>query len=122
VRCWLARRAVHPDLRLWGDARRCVNPERLNLHLRERPSSARTQGGVSRVAYRIRPAGRAYVMGPMRVAKLDVQMSAETSSSGGAGSARNLADHVRLHIDSVPEGGNYDGTLVRWARSRSRKR
>ena len=92
-----------------------INPERLNLHLRELAEFGKNpQGGVSRVAYtEFDKQGRAYVMGLMRAARLDVQIDAAGNIIGRrAGSARNLKPIMfGSHIDSVPEGGNYDGTL-----------
>ena len=72
------------------------------------------QGGVSRVAYSDADvAGRRYVMGLMGDAKLDVHVDAAGNMIGKrAGSAANLAPILfGSHIDSVPEGGNYDGDV-----------
>ena len=72
------------------------------------------QGGVSRVAYSdADKQGREYVLGVMRAAKLDVTIDAAGNLIGRrAGSAGGLAPLlIGSHIDSVPEGGNYDGVV-----------
>jgi N-carbamoyl-L-amino-acid hydrolase len=75
---------------------------------------ANPQGGVSRVAYS--PAdveGRAFTMEMMRAAKLEVRVDPVGNILGRrpgllAGAAPIL---FGSHIDSVPEGGNYDGDV-----------
>jgi N-carbamoyl-L-amino-acid hydrolase len=72
------------------------------------------QGGVSRVAYSdADKQGREYVLGLMRAAKLDVSVDAAGNLIGRrAGSAAGLAPLlIGSHIDTVPEGGNYDGVV-----------
>ncbi|HSE17003.1 MAG TPA: M20 family metallo-hydrolase [Pyrinomonadaceae bacterium] len=72
------------------------------------------QGGVSRVAYSdADKQGREYVLGLMRGAKLDVTIDAAGNLIGRRpGSAAGLAPLlIGSHIDSVPEGGNYDGVV-----------
>src|SRR5712691_9310360 len=72
------------------------------------------QGGVSRVAYSDADRqGREYVLGLMRAAKLDTSIDAAGNIIGRRrGSANNLAPLlIGSHIDSVPEGGNYDGVV-----------
>ena len=72
------------------------------------------QGGVSRVAYSDADRqGREYVLGLMRVAKLDTSIDAAGNIIvRRPGSANNLAPLlIGSHIDSVPEGGNYDGVV-----------
>jgi len=72
------------------------------------------QGGVSRVAYNEADRqGREYVMGLMRAAKLDVSIDAAGNILGRrAGRAANLPSQLfGSHIDTVPEGGNYDGVV-----------
>jgi beta-ureidopropionase / N-carbamoyl-L-amino-acid hydrolase len=92
-----------------------INADRLNLHLRELAEFGKNpQGGVSRVAYtEFDKQGRTYVMGLLRAAKLDVQIDLAGNIIGRRpGSVRNLKPIMfGSHIDSVPEGGNYDGTL-----------
>jgi len=72
------------------------------------------QGGVSRVAYSdADKQGREYVLGLMRAAKLDVTIDAAGNLIGRrTGSAGGLLPLlIGSHIDSVPEGGNYDGVV-----------
>jgi N-carbamoyl-L-amino-acid hydrolase len=72
------------------------------------------QGGVSRVAYSdADKQGREYVLGLMRAAKLDVSVDAAGNLIGRrAGSANGLLPLlIGSHVDSVPEGGNYDGVV-----------
>jgi len=72
------------------------------------------QGGVSRIAYSdADKQGREYVLGLMRAAKLDVTIDAAGNLIGRrAGSAAGLMPLLMgSHIDSVPEGGNYDGVV-----------
>jgi N-carbamoyl-L-amino-acid hydrolase len=72
------------------------------------------QGGVSRVAYSdADKQGREYVLGLMRAAKLDVTIDAAGNLIGRrAGTATGLRPLlIGSHIDSVPEGGNYDGVV-----------
>src|SRR5256886_14930057 len=92
-----------------------VNGARLNQHLKELSEFGKNpQGGVSRVAYsEADRQGREYVMGLMRAAKLDVSIDAAGNLIGKrAGSDPNLKPILfGSHIDSVPEGGNYDGDV-----------
>jgi N-carbamoyl-L-amino-acid hydrolase len=92
-----------------------VNGARLNAHLAALAEFGKNQqGGVSRVAYSDADvAGRKYVMGLMRDAKLDVTVDAAGNIIGKrAGSATGLRPILfGSHIDSVPEGGNYDGDV-----------
>ena len=72
------------------------------------------QGGVSRVAYSdADKQGREYVLGLLRDAKLDVKIDAAGNLIGRRrGSANGLAPLlIGSHIDTVPEGGNYDGVV-----------
>ena len=72
------------------------------------------QGGVSRVAYtEADRAGREYVMGLMREAGLAVSIDFAGNLVGTrAGTDATLKPIVMgSHIDSVPEGGNYDGDV-----------
>jgi N-carbamoyl-L-amino-acid hydrolase len=72
------------------------------------------QGGVSRVAYsEADKQGREYVLGLMRAAKLDVTVDAAGNLIGRrAWKATGLRPLlIGSHIDSVPEGGNYDGVV-----------
>lgn len=72
------------------------------------------QGGVSRVAYSdADKQGREYVLGLMREAKLETSIDAAGNLIGRrAGSAAGLKPLlIGSHIDTVPEGGNYDGVV-----------
>ncbi|HEY0764865.1 MAG TPA: M20 family metallo-hydrolase [Pyrinomonadaceae bacterium] len=72
------------------------------------------QGGASRVAYSdADKLGREYVLGLLRDAKLDVKIDAAGNLIGRrAGSASNLKPLlIGSHVDTVPEGGNYDGVV-----------
>jgi len=72
------------------------------------------QGGASRVAYSdADKQGREYVLGLLRNAKLDVVIDAAGNLVGRrAGIAGNLKPFlIGSHIDTVPEGGNYDGVV-----------
>jgi len=92
-----------------------VNATRLNAHLKELAAfGANPQGGVSRVAYSdFDRQGRAYVMPLMRAAQLDVRVDMAGNIWGRrAGQSAELTPIVfGSHIDSVPDGGNYDGTV-----------
>ncbi|HEY6047059.1 MAG TPA: M20 family metallo-hydrolase, partial [Pyrinomonadaceae bacterium] len=71
---------------------------------------------VSRVAYsEADRQGREYVLGLMRAAKLDVSIDAAGNLVGRREAANNddrlLPILIGSHIDSVPEGGNYDGDV-----------
>ncbi|HZE72609.1 MAG TPA: Zn-dependent hydrolase [Pyrinomonadaceae bacterium] len=71
------------------------------------------QGGVGRLAYsEADRQGREYVVGLMRAAKLDVGIDAAGNIVGRrTGSAALPALLFGSHIDTVPEGGNYDGVV-----------
>ena len=92
-----------------------VNGQRLNAHLAALSQFGKNpQGGVSRVAYsEADRQGREYAMGLMREAKLEVSMDAAGNLIGRrVGRERNLPPLlIGSHIDSVPEGGNYDGDV-----------
>lgn len=92
-----------------------VNGARVNGHLAELSKFGRNpQGGVSRVAYSDADRdGRAYVMQLMREARLEVSVDAAANIWGRRrGTDASLKPIViGSHIDSVPEGGNYDGDV-----------
>lgn len=92
-----------------------VNGERLNEHLKALSEFGKNpQGGVSRVAYSDADLrGREYVTGLMLAAKLAVTVDAAGNIIGRrAGSDASLKPILfGSHIDSVPEGGNYDGDV-----------
>ena len=92
-----------------------VNGPRIVKHLEALSEFGKNpQGGVSRVAYtEADRAGRQYVMGLMREAGLDVHIDVAGNLVGTrAGSDSRLKPLViGSHIDSVPEGGNFDGDV-----------
>ncbi|HBB98240.1 MAG TPA: Zn-dependent hydrolase [Blastocatellia bacterium] len=96
-------------------ARLRINGARLNEHLKALSEFGKNpQGGVSRVAYsEADRQGREYVLGLMRAANLDVSIDAAGNLVGRrAGSDNSLKPIlVGSHIDSVPEGGNFDGDV-----------
>jgi len=72
------------------------------------------EGGVSRVAYSDADLqGRAYVIQLMRDANLDVVIDAAGNLVGRRAGADPTLKPIVIgsHIDSVPEGGNYDGDV-----------
>jgi N-carbamoyl-L-amino-acid hydrolase len=92
-----------------------VNGARLNAHLGALAQYGKNpQGGVSRVAYTdADKASRPYVMQLMRDAKLEVSIDAAANIVGRrAGTDASLKPILfGSHIDSVPEGGMYDGDV-----------
>lgn len=92
-----------------------ISGQRLTEHLSALAEFGKNpQGGVSRIAYtEADRQGREYVMGLMRAAKLDVSIDAAGNLVGRrTGSDRSLPPLLMgSHIDSVPEGGNYDGDV-----------
>ncbi len=92
-----------------------ANSQRVNAHLAELSEYGKNpQGGVSRVAYSDADLkGREYVMRLMSEAKLDVRIDAAGNIVGRrSGSGQGLKPLIiGSHIDSVPEGGNYDGDV-----------
>jgi N-carbamoyl-L-amino-acid hydrolase len=92
-----------------------VNGARIGEHLSALAEFGKNpQGGVSRVAYSEADAhGREYVLGLMRAARLETNIDAAGNLIGRrAGSDATLKPLLfGSHIDSVPEGGNYDGDV-----------
>ncbi|MDQ8165513.1 MAG: M20 family metallo-hydrolase [Gemmatimonadota bacterium] len=92
-----------------------VNGTRVNTHIKELAAFGKNpQGGVSRVAYsEADRQGREYTMGLMRAAQLTVSVDVAGNIWGRRpGSDAALKPIVfGSHIDSVPEGGNYDGDV-----------
>ena len=92
-----------------------VNGDRLNARLSELSKFGRNpQGGVTRLAYSDADRdARTWVMQVMREAKLEpVVDAAGNIVARRAGSDASLKPIVfGSHIDSVPEGGNYDGNV-----------
>ena len=92
-----------------------VNGDRLNAHLTQMAEFGKNDfGGVSRVAYsEFDRQGRSYTKGLMQAAGLAVTVDAAGNIWGRrAGSDASRKPIVfGSHIDSVPEGGNFDGTV-----------
>ncbi|MGH6692604.1 MAG: Zn-dependent hydrolase [Gammaproteobacteria bacterium] len=92
-----------------------VNDARLMRHLEALAQFGKNpQGGVSRVGYSDPDRqGREYVMGLMRSAQLDVTIDVGGNILGRRAGRQAGAPAIAFgsHIDSVPEGGNYDGTV-----------
>src|SRR5713226_2767613 len=99
--------AAQPGLR--------VNGARIADHLTALSQYGRNpQGGVSRVAYsEADRQGREYVAGLMRAAGLDVSIDAAGNIIGRRAGSDPTSKPLMIgsHIDSVPEGGNYDGDV-----------
>ena len=92
-----------------------VNGDRINAHLLELSQFGKNpQGGVSRVAYsEADRAARVKVMEWMRAAKLEPAID-YAGNIIGRRAGRDASRKPLLfgsHIDSVPEGGNYDGNV-----------
>jgi N-carbamoyl-L-amino-acid hydrolase len=108
--------ALHPMI-VGAAAPLRINGARLNQHISALAEFGKNpQGGVSRVAYsEADRQGREYVMGLMRAAKLDVSIDAAGNLIGRRPAANNDDSLLPIlfgsHIDSVPEGGNYDGDV-----------
>ena len=103
---WLSPTAQQPPVR--------VNGDRLNRHLAALAEYGRSPTGTNRAAYTEADlAGRRYVTGLLRDAGLDVRVDAGGNIFGRrAGSRPGLpAILFGSHIDSVPDGGNYDGDV-----------
>jgi len=102
--------AVQGDWKTWR-----VNGARIDQHLADLSRfGANPQGGVSRVAFTQADIdGRAFAMDLMRQAGLDARIDPVGNIVGTRGGARPgaLAILFGSHIDSVPEGGNYDGDV-----------
>ncbi len=92
-----------------------ASAERLELRIAELGRfGANPEGGVSRVAFGDADiAGREYVKSLMRGAGLEVHVDTAGNIIGRrAGSEPGLATIMTgSHIDSVPQGGNYDGDV-----------
>ena len=92
-----------------------VDGERVNRHLLELSQFGKNPyGGVSRVAYsEFDKQGREWAMKVMREANLSVSIDAAGNIFGRRpGSVAALKPLVfGSHIDSVPDGGNYDGDV-----------
>jgi beta-ureidopropionase / N-carbamoyl-L-amino-acid hydrolase len=84
------------------------------LSLHGRPGGAGFEGGVSRVAYSDADlAGRKYVLGLMREAGLEPRIDPAGNIFARREGRDRSAPPILFgsHIDSVPQGGNFDGDL-----------
>ena len=103
------------SLRRQGTNTLRVNGDRINQHLTALSEFGKNPyGGVSRVAYSdADKQGRTYVMGLMREAGLEPMIDVAGNIIGKrAGSSTTLKPILfGSHIDSVPDGGNYDGDV-----------
>ena len=96
-----------------------VDPVRLRRKLEGlsefgRPSGRGFEAGVTRVGYSDADvAGRAYTMDLMRRAGLSPRVDAAGNILGRRGGREDSLPPVLFgsHVDSVPEGGNFDGDL-----------
>lgn len=92
-----------------------VNGERVGEHILKLAEFGKNpQGGVSRVAYSdADKQGREYVLGLMKDASLEVKIDAAGNLIGRRGGSENNLKPLLIgsHIDTVPEGGNYDGVV-----------
>src|SRR5262252_5577065 len=92
-----------------------VNGVRISQHLEALSEFGKNpQGGVSRLAYSDADRqGRDYAMRLMREAGLEVTIDLAGNIVGSRpGSEASLKPLlIGSHIDSVPEGGNYDGDV-----------
>jgi N-carbamoyl-L-amino-acid hydrolase len=92
-----------------------VNGARINAHLAALSEFGKNpQGGVTRLAYSEADLqGREYAMGLMREAKLDVSVDLAGNIVGRRAGREAALPPLAIgsHIDSVPEGGNYDGDV-----------
>src|SRR5579872_4386222 len=114
---FLTAMAFAPFVR--GASSNSVNGQRLRKRLEElslhgRPAGGTFADGVSRVAFSDADvAGRALVMRWMREAGLDPRIDAAGNIFGHRAGSQPKLEPVLFgsHIDSVPNGGNFDGDL-----------
>ena len=92
-----------------------IDLQRLFGHLLSLGSFGKNpQGGVSRIAYSdADQMGRRYVQILMKTARLDVTIDAAGNLIGRRPGSDNSLKPLLMgsHIDSVPEGGNFDGVV-----------
>ncbi len=92
-----------------------ADPERMQSRIEALSKfGANPQGGVSRVGFsQADIEGREYIMGLMRAAGLEVRIDAGGNIIGRRNGRNNDLPVILFgsHIDSVPEGGNYDGDV-----------
>lgn len=92
-----------------------VNGVRLNTHLDELAAFGKTpEGGTNRVAYSDADIqARQYVVKLMREAQLEVHIDAAGNIIGRRSGSEQARKPLMIgsHIDSVPQGGSYDGQV-----------
>lgn len=91
-----------------------INAERLLAHLKQLAMFGRGQGGTNRVAYsEADRQARAQVIQWMQAAGLDVEIDAAANIVGRRPGREPDRPPLVIgsHIDTVPNGGNYDGTV-----------
>jgi N-carbamoyl-L-amino-acid hydrolase len=92
-----------------------IDSRRVNSHLSELSQFGKTpEGGTNRVAYtEIDLQAREYVMNLMREAKLDVSVDAAGNILGRRRGSDSALKPLMIgsHIDSVPQGGSFDGQV-----------
>jgi len=98
-----------------GHAALRVNGDRINQQLTALSEFGKnTYGGVSRVAYsEFDKQGRTYVQGLMRDAGLETTIDVAGNIIGSRAGSNPALKPILFgsHIDSVPDGGNYDGDV-----------
>tara|TARA_Y100001001_G_scaffold104489_1_gene102206 strand:- start:1202 stop:2530 length:1329 start_codon:yes stop_codon:yes gene_type:complete len=92
-----------------------INNNRLNKHLSELSKFGKNEfGGVSRVAYSDADlSGREFAIKLMKTAGMDVHIDPGGNIIGILAGKNNDLPPIAIgsHIDSVPEGGNFDGNV-----------
>jgi len=92
-----------------------INGPRLNQHLSELAQFGKTpEGGTNRVAYSdLDLQARDYTMKLMRAANLEVSIDAAGNIIGRRSGSNSSLKPLMIgsHIDSVPQGGSYDGQV-----------
>ena len=92
-----------------------VNGQRVVAHLRALAEFGKNpEGGISRLAYSDADRqAREYILTLMREAKLQASIDAAGNIVGRRAGSDPMLPPVLLgsHIDSVPQGGNYDGQI-----------
>ncbi|MGI9078186.1 MAG: Zn-dependent hydrolase [Gemmatimonadaceae bacterium] len=107
--------AVGREAMFFSQAPPRVNGKRLNDHLQSLSRFGKNpQGGVSRMGYtEADREAREYVMELVRSAKLEVSIDAAGNILGRRAGREAALPPLMMgsHIDSVPQGGNYDGDV-----------
>lgn len=112
------RGPVTPFMRGMRGAPLRVNGARLNATLSAFSSIGRMPGGVNRVAYSPADlAGRAFTLDQFRQAGLEPRVDAAGNIFARLGGSSSSLPPVLIgsHVDSVTDGGNYDGALGAFA-------